>query len=320
MLKIRVRRGDSKPRDSGYMLLVLMLAVAMLTITMLGVARNYRRSIQRDREVEMIHRGAQYARAVERYYHKYGTYPISIEQLQSSNNLRFLRKKYKDPMSPDGEWKLARITDIKLTAGGGLTPAAGTVNGTAINPATAGSTGGSANNATTNGGNQSPSTNTSNQNTTNGTNSTDASSTGASSTGTSAFGNNNSTSSSTQGTGAPGGSIGGGPGANGTAANAVLGGGPLLGVVSKQTTQGIHSFGDKSKYSEWFFIYDPTQDKGQLIVGPYNPNMFVGAANSGLGNSTKSGSGTPNSGSTTTPSTTSPSTSTPSTNTPTTTP
>ena len=42
------------------MLLVLMLAVAVLTITMLGVARNYRRSILRDREVEMIHRGEQY--------------------------------------------------------------------------------------------------------------------------------------------------------------------------------------------------------------------------------------------------------------------
>ncbi len=52
------------------MLLVLMLAVAVLTITMLEVARNYRRSIMRDREVEMIHRGDQYARAVKRFYAK----------------------------------------------------------------------------------------------------------------------------------------------------------------------------------------------------------------------------------------------------------
>ena len=35
------------------------------------------------------------------------------------------------------------------------------------------------------------------------------------------------------------------------------------GVVSKAKTEGIHSFGDKSKYNEWFFIYDPTQDTGQ---------------------------------------------------------
>ena len=60
---IRLRRAGSGRSDSGYMLLFLMLAVAVLTITMLGVARNYRRSILRDREVEMIHRGEQYERA-----------------------------------------------------------------------------------------------------------------------------------------------------------------------------------------------------------------------------------------------------------------
>ncbi len=87
------------------MLLVLMLAVAVLTITMLGVARNYRRSIVRDREVEMMHRGDQYARAVKRYYKKNGSYPTSLEQLEKTNNIRYLRKRYKDPMSPDGAWK-----------------------------------------------------------------------------------------------------------------------------------------------------------------------------------------------------------------------
>ena len=70
----------------------LMLAVAVLTITMLGVARNYRRSILRDREVEMIHRGEQYARAVKRFYKKNGRYPTSIEQLENTNKIRYLRK------------------------------------------------------------------------------------------------------------------------------------------------------------------------------------------------------------------------------------
>jgi len=65
----------------------------------------------------------------------------------------------------------------------------------------------------------------------------------------------------------------------------VLGGGPVLGVVSKMKAEGIHSFGDKTKYNEWFFIYDPAQDKGQLLVGPYNPKMFLGAsAGTGLTN------------------------------------
>src|ERR1700687_688414 len=112
MTRNRVRHNASP--DSGYMLLFLMLAVAVLTITMVGAARNYRLGIHRDREVEMIHRGTEYARAVRKYFHKFGRYPNSIEQLENTNNLRFLRKKYKDPMSPDGECKLAHITDISL--------------------------------------------------------------------------------------------------------------------------------------------------------------------------------------------------------------
>ncbi len=52
----------------------------------------------------------------------------------------------------------------------------------------------------------------------------------------------------------------------------------MYGVVSKAKTEGIHSFGDKSKYNEWFFIYDPTQDTGKgLLSGPYNPNRFMGS-------------------------------------------
>jgi hypothetical protein len=65
----------------------------------------------------------------------------------------------------------------------------------------------------------------------------------------------------------------------------------VLGVVSRQKGQGIHSFGDKSKYIEWFFIYDPTQDRGQLLVGPYNPNMFLGSNTNGLSQPPNPGAG-----------------------------
>jgi type II secretory pathway pseudopilin PulG len=254
MTKFRVRRKGSRHKDSGYMLLFLMLAVAVLTITMLGVARNYRREIQRDREVEMIHRGTEYARAVRKYFHKFGRYPVSIEQLENTNNLRFLRKRYKDPMSPDGEWKLAHLTDIVLKPAGGLTAAGGSsapgsAPGTATDPSSPSQT---------------------------------------------SFGSNaNSANQSSDGT-----TTGTTTGANPAATGEVLGGGPVMGVVSKSKAEGIHSFGDKNKYNEWFFIYDPSQDTGKsLLVGPYNPNAFVGA-NTGLGNTNKAPSnpGTPNIG------------------------
>jgi hypothetical protein len=242
------------------MLLFLMVAVAVLTITMLGVAANYRRMIMRDREVEMIHRGVQYARAVRRFYLKNGQYPISIEQLENTNRIRFLRKRYKDPMTKDGAWQMAHITDIKLQAPGlqGLTAIA---NGTA--PATAAS---QASSSLLSSSSNTGTTNTGNTGTTN-------SSTGTGNSGSQTTDSNTATESSsdTSATGS----------ANPASSDNVLGGGlgPMLGVISKSKAEGIHSFNDKSHYNEWYFIYDPTQEKGQQITGPWNPNFSTSTTN-----------------------------------------
>lgn len=268
MSRITVRRARGRGKESGYMLLFLMLAVALLTITMLGVARNYRRSIVRDREVEMMHRGDQYARAVKRFYKKNGSYPTSLEQLEKTNNIRYLRKRYKDPMSPEGAWKLAHLTDIKLSPAGGLT-SAGTAGALNQPQANAGILGSAAGTSTT----QSPG----------------SSNTGAAST----SGGTSDTGATTDTTGNPGAATGStGTSNNAATSGQVLGGGPVIGVVSTQKAEGIHSFGGKKKYNEWFFIYDPTQDKGQLLTGPYNPNTFIGTNNLGVGTTGTPGSGT----------------------------
>jgi type II secretory pathway pseudopilin PulG len=272
MQKIRLPRNASRRSESGYMLLVLMLAVAVLTITMSEVARNYRRAVQRDKEVEMIHRGEQYARAIQKFYKKNHTYPLTLEQLENTNNIRYLRKRYKDPMSPDGEWKIAHQADIATLKGvGNLTP-----------PPVAGAGGAAAG----------------------------AAAAAAQATTTT----NIITSTPTQGTGS---SAGSSAGTSGNSSNPVFGGGPVFGVVSKMTTEGIHSFGDKTKYSEWFFVYIPTQDTvaGRLLVGPYNPNLVVGAptvttptksTSTGTGQTPAPGMGTGNPPATTMPPTTTP--------------
>jgi len=43
------------------------------------------------------------------YFRKFGRYPSSIDQLENTNNLRFLRKRYKDPITGTDEWKLIRL-------------------------------------------------------------------------------------------------------------------------------------------------------------------------------------------------------------------
>lgn len=290
MMRIRrPSRCGGKQKDSGYALLLLMLAVALLMITMLGVAHNYKREIQRDREVEMIHRGEQYERAVRRFYIKNSRYPVSIEQLENMNKIRYLRKRYKDPMSPDGEWKLVHPTDFNMT-GAVTQPTTGTAAGsspsTPLQPA-AQDAGGSATGvspaAAPTGTVAGP---------TSGTDTGNSSGGSTSGNGSSAFGN--SSSGSTGGVGSTQGSsaFGTPAGAGNNATNGqVLGGGDIYGVVSKSKQKGFHIFGEKEKYNEWFFVYVPAMDKGQLLVGPYNPKMFIGSANSGL-NSGKSTSST----------------------------
>ena len=279
MYRWRARRASE--RQSGYMLLLLMLAVAMLAITLLGVATNYRQSIRRDREVEMIHRGVQYERAVRIYYRKNNSsYPPSIDRLLETNKVRYLRKAYKDPMTPDGTWKIAHLTDVNL-------PAANTGLGTTGTPATGTGSGGLGGTPTgTGAGLLGAATGA-----TSGASTPDTTQTAGTGGADQSTATTNTTPANTSG--------GAGP---------VLGGGAMIGVVSKSKQEGVHSFNEKSQYNEWLFIYLPTQDTNQLGAipnGPFNPKATT---NTGLGGQTVSTTPTPGSTQGTTTGTTTPGT------------
>ena len=113
-------------RDGGYLLLAILLMMALMIIAATIVAPRVVQQIKRDREEEMIHRGTEYARAIKKYYKKFGSYPSTLEQLDTTNQIRFLRKRYKDPLTKDGKWKLLNYGDIAtlLNAAAPGTPAA----------------------------------------------------------------------------------------------------------------------------------------------------------------------------------------------------
>jgi len=246
------------------MLLMLMLAVTMIVITLMSVVPNYRRSILRDREVEMIHRGEQYERAIRIFYRNNGSqYPISLEQLENMNKVRYLRRRYKDPMTKDGSWKLVHITDLAAIKGT-ATGLAGTGAGAAQQDQQS-----------------------------SGTSAFSGSAFGGPGSGNAFGGAGGGTGSSSAFGGAGSGSAFGGAatsGGNPATSGDVLGGGLILGVVSKSKEEGLHSFNRKTHYNEWFFVYDPTQDRGQLISGPYNPNAYIpGGTGLGAGSTTTPG-------------------------------
>src|SRR5260370_38150285 len=102
-----------RPAQEGYVLLSLLLMVALLIIAAAGVLPSISFEIKRDREQELIHRGVQYSRAIRSYYKKFGRYPTRIEELESTNNLCFLRKRYKDPITGQ-DFKLLHFGEVKM--------------------------------------------------------------------------------------------------------------------------------------------------------------------------------------------------------------
>ena len=101
--------------EHGYILLMLMLFIALLAIAAGAVAPTIAFRVKRDREEEMIHRGVQYSRAIRRYVKKTGRYPARLEELENTNNIRFLRKRYKDPVTGK-DFKLLHVGEVQLTA------------------------------------------------------------------------------------------------------------------------------------------------------------------------------------------------------------
>src|SRR5450631_167141 len=243
--KLQITNHKSQIPQRGYMLITLMLALALITIGLLTVLPEIGQQIRRDREEEMRHRGTAYMRAIQHFYKKFGRYPTRVEELENTNNLRFLRKRYKDPLNRDSatgnekDFKLLHQTDISLNNGPVLnqTPGQNVLGG----KATGGQTG-----ANVDSGKPPDAESDSNSAESSPTNSVTSSSSPS--------------------------------GFNGP----TFGGGPILGVASTSKAKTIRVFFDKNHYNDWLFIYVPQGDRGGLLTGPVNPGMPGGATLGGI--------------------------------------
>jgi type II secretory pathway pseudopilin PulG len=93
--------------EAGFMLLTVVVMVALVLIALAVAAPVVARQLQRDREVESIHRANEYVRAIQLYQRKFpNQYPPSIKALEGTNNLRFLRHQYVDPLTGKADWRL----------------------------------------------------------------------------------------------------------------------------------------------------------------------------------------------------------------------
>ena len=100
----RARRGE---RGFALLLVFAMAAAAMVLfyLEMPRVAFEY----QRNKEQLLVERGEQFTRAITLYHRKFQKLPQNLDELENTNNLRFLRKKYVDPITGKDEWRLVHV-------------------------------------------------------------------------------------------------------------------------------------------------------------------------------------------------------------------
>jgi hypothetical protein len=231
--------GQRGNRGQGYILLMMMLFITLLAIFGASLAHNMAFELKRDQEEEMIHRGVQYSRAVRKFVKKVGRYPTKIEDLESTNNIRFLRKRYKDPITGK-DFKLLHLGEVQL--GNNTAALAGA---TSVAQLAAGANGqaaqgliaaqGVAAAQALGAGQQQPLQN----------------------------GDADSPESENKD----------------TQVNPTFGGGPIVGVTSFSKKKTIREFNKKNHYNQWQFIYDPSTDRGGLITTPTQPPLQVAAPN-----------------------------------------
>lgn len=104
--------------ERGFMMAMLLVFVVIMGVLLLKAAPYAKADVMRDREAELVFRGEAIARAIRMYQVRTGRLPVSLEELLTVRP-RILRRLYKDPMTPEGEWR--RIYAVQPGASGDTT-------------------------------------------------------------------------------------------------------------------------------------------------------------------------------------------------------
>jgi type II secretory pathway pseudopilin PulG len=268
-------RRRPKPSEEGYILVAVIFMLAILMISMMVAAPAIKKDIQRDRELETMQRGKQYARAIKMYYKKFNAYPPNVDALVKTSNIRFLRKKYIDPTTGKDEWKPVRLGQNKTPTAMGFfgQPMAGStmagIGSSGGNGVTGATTLGSSSSIFGSSSSATGTTSSSGTTTDSGsTSSTDATSSSTSSSATGLSGQTGQT----------------------------FGGVGIIGFSPNSPKQSILVYKKKNHYNEWEFVYDPLADQTVISSG----SGAGGQSATSMSNSSNSSSFSSSSSSTTT--------------------
>jgi type II secretory pathway pseudopilin PulG len=88
-------------------MVALLVGISIMAVALSVALPTWSTLAKREREEELIFRGQQYARAIALFQRRYANaFPPSIDVLVQQ---KFLRKRFKDPMTPDGEFQVILV-------------------------------------------------------------------------------------------------------------------------------------------------------------------------------------------------------------------
>jgi type II secretory pathway pseudopilin PulG len=236
------------------MLLAAVIMVALVLIALAVAAPIIARQLRRDKEIESIHRANEYVRAIQLYQRKFtNQYPPSIKVLEGSNNIRFLRHQWVDPLTGKSDWRIIhqgeQRTKIHVFFGQELEGLSAGLGAAAGLGATGGGTPGTSTTSTI----------------------------GATSPLASGFSGASLTTGTSGSTGATGTS-----GATGTTGG-IFGdssGGVIVGVGPSKSGDSITEPNGQTAYNQWEFWYDPRIELLRKTVNPTGGGITSTAASS----------------------------------------
>ena len=271
-----IRRPHPSPRPSedGYILIWVIFLLAIFTIALSVAVPRMAKEIQLDRERETMERGKQYSRAIQLYYRKFHAYPPNADALVKTSEVRFLRKKYIDPVTGKDDWKPILFGQNKVPTAMGFFGQP--LPGSASSIAGVGPSGGNGINGASSIGGSSAIGGSLFAPTTSGTNPSATPTAPGTATGP---------------TGASG-SSGSDTGLTGQS----FGGAGIIGFEPASPKSSILIYKKKTHYNEWEFVYDPLTEMKTISgntgnIGQPASNTTTPIGGSGIGTGTGIGTG-----------------------------
>jgi hypothetical protein len=263
----------SESGDEGYLLVGAIVAIFLVLLALSVAAPKVARQLEHERELEAQHRGNDYVRAIRVFYRKNGNrYPTSVEQLENTNNQRFLRQKWIDPLTGKDDWRIIHVGENKTTVKGffgedlpGLAGGLGAASGMAssIGNSTTG-TSTFTNGLSVNGINPA-----------NGAGVSNALQSGTG--GTTAVGGSTGSGSSSSTTGSSGSSSFG----SSSIGAPTGGGGPMMGIGTSKTGDAMVAQNGEDTFEMWEFLYDPRIEQMYQKASLFGGGITSGAPTSG---------------------------------------